>query len=247
MAKELPFFKFEPASWKFGRIQRQPDAIKICFIDFCCKFWYDGCSMTLEDAKLDFGTDEIETLIKNKIIHTDGENVWVNFLIDQLEKITGKSLQASLAGKASAAAREAKKIELNDGSTDVERNPTDKIRGEEIRGEESLKAEQARPTYANFLKFFNEKMQRKFRGCDKSKRQFAARAKQGYTAHDFAKAIEALKNDLYHISSSFIYATPELITRPDKLEKFINQVNANPNRYDVGEVDYDAKWNSKTE
>lgn len=106
----------------------------------------------------------------------------------------------------------------------------------------NLNAEQARPVYDNFLKFFNEKMNRAFKGCDKSRRQFAARIKQGYTAQDFAKAIEALKNDKYHIDCAFKNATPEFITRPDKLEKFINQVNSNPDRYNVGEVDYDEKW-----
>ena len=112
---------------------------------------------------------------------------------------------------------------------------------------QNLKAEQARPTYDNFLKFFNEKMNRKFKGCDKSKRQFAARVKQGYGAKDFVKAIEALKNDQYHIDTSFKHVTPEFITRPDKLEKFINQVNSNPSRYNVGNLDYDEKWSMKTE
>lgn len=145
---------------------------------------------------------------------------------------SGKSRKQKQANEASALkskqgeANEAVKVKVNDTVNDTN----------------SLNVEQARPTYDNFLKFFNEKMNRGFKGCDKSRRQFAARIKQGYTAQDFAKAIEALKNDRYHIDSAFKNATPEFITRPDKLEKFINQVNSNPDRYNVGEVDYNEKW-----
>ena len=69
---------------------------------------------------------------------------------------------------------------------------------------------------------FNEISGRGFRYSDsKAERQFKARLKDGYTREDFANAIENLYKDQFHKDSGFKNATPEFITRPDKLEKFL--------------------------
>jgi hypothetical protein len=39
MAKELPYFKFEPAQWDNGKIQFCDDDIKGIFIEMCCMYW----------------------------------------------------------------------------------------------------------------------------------------------------------------------------------------------------------------
>ena len=71
MSKELPYFKFEPAEWMFGRIQRQDDHVKAGFINLICKYWHKECQMTLKDAEMDFGKDVIHTLVNNNIIKKD--------------------------------------------------------------------------------------------------------------------------------------------------------------------------------
>jgi hypothetical protein len=63
------------------------------------------------------------------------------------------------------------------------------------------------------------------KGDSKSKRQFSARRKEGFTMDDFQKALLALHQDKWHIqggetSTPYYYATPEYITRADKLNKF---------------------------
>ncbi len=67
------------------------------------------------------------------------------------------------------------------------------------------------------------RVKRHFRGDTKSKRQFKARLADGYTGKDFEKAVKNMYRDQFHRDNNFKYATPELISRPDKLEKFINQ------------------------
>ena len=76
--------------------------------------------------------------------------------------------------------------------------------------------------YDSFISFFNKKLNKWYRGDSKSKRQFMARLKEGYTGDDFALAIKNLLKDAHHIDSEFQWATPELITRVDKLQYFIN-------------------------
>ena len=82
--------------------------------------------------------------------------------------------------------------------------------------------------YVSFLKHFNETVGRNFRGCAKSKRNFYARIKQGYTIKDFQKAIVSAKADKFHVDNDYKYITPEFITRQDKLDRYINQT---PKRY----------------
>ena len=82
--------------------------------------------------------------------------------------------------------------------------------------------------YVSFLKHFNETIGRNFRGCAKSKRNFYARIKQGYTIKDFQKAIVSAKADKFHVDNDYKYITPEFITRQDKLDRYINQT---PKRY----------------
>lgn len=57
---------------------------------------------------------------------------------------------------------------------------------------------------------------------DKAKRQILARLKEGYTKTDIIKGIEGCYNDSYHKETNHKYLTLEFISRPDKLEKFVN-------------------------
>lgn len=56
---------------------------------------------------------------------------------------------------------------------------------------------------------------------DKSERQFNARIKEGYTIDELIQATENCMNDDYHKENPK-YLTLEFITRPDKLQKYIN-------------------------
>lgn len=101
-------------------------------------------------------------------------------------------------------------------------NRKDNIREDNIR--DSSKPELGTSgKFKKFISYFNEKLGKKYRGCSKSKSQFNARLKDGYTAEDFAKAIENALKDEHHKNNAYKHLTPEFITRSDKLEKFINQ------------------------
>lgn len=72
------------------------------------------------------------------------------------------------------------------------------------------------------LKFFNETTKKNFKKInDKTRRAFNARIKEGYTKVDIMKAILNCSKDQFHIENPN-YLTPEFISRPDKLEKFLN-------------------------
>jgi hypothetical protein len=56
----------------------------------------------------------------------------------------------------------------------------------------------------------------------KAKSQLKQRLKEGYTKEDIIKAITNASKDPHHIESNYKYITLEFITRPDKLERFVN-------------------------
>ena len=141
MAKENPWFKFEPAEWMFGRIQRQTPELKGVFIDLICKYWHRQCEMSVLDAELDFGKENIDVLFSKGIIHNNNDESYISisFLYEQMDGIKKTSEKNSKSGKASAAKRKALaeqkrttvKPPLNDRSTD-------KIRGDKKIEEEII-------------------------------------------------------------------------------------------------------------
>jgi uncharacterized phage protein (TIGR02220 family) len=74
--------------------------------------------------------------------------------------------------------------------------------------------------YVDFVAFLNGKTGRGFKGDTKSKRQFHARIKEGWTRTEFELAISNAVNDPYHKDTGYKYLTPEFLTRSDKLDRF---------------------------
>ena len=56
----------------------------------------------------------------------------------------------------------------------------------------------------------------------KTKIQIKDRLKEGYTKEDIVNAIRNASKDPHHIEFNYKYLTLEFITRPDKLDRFVN-------------------------
>ena len=56
----------------------------------------------------------------------------------------------------------------------------------------------------------------------KTKTQIKQRLKEGYTKDDIVNAIRNASKDPFHIESSYKYLTLEFLTKPDKLDRFVN-------------------------
>lgn len=79
--------------------------------------------------------------------------------------------------------------------------------------------------FDKLLLFFNTTTGKNIRVVnDKTKRQFNARLKEGYTKADIFNAIKNCHNDDYHKKNPK-YLTLEFISRSDKLEKYSNYQN----------------------
>ena len=87
----MNWFKFDPTKWLTGRINRAPDYVQVAFVRLCCLYWVDECNMTAERAELEAGDDAFLYLVKQKIIKSEGGNIFIDFLDSNMDEIIAKS------------------------------------------------------------------------------------------------------------------------------------------------------------
>lgn len=89
MAKELPYFKFEPAVWDSGNIQMCSRESKGNFIDLCSLYWLrlGELPYALALQKLFNGNkDALKELLEYDIIQVDNGQIVISFLDEQLSE-----------------------------------------------------------------------------------------------------------------------------------------------------------------
>lgn len=89
MAKELPYFKFEPNEWENGNIQLCSREDKGLYVDICSIYWsrLGDLSLKLVVKKLCGGNaSALDSLIEEEIIKVDDGKIHILFLDDQLNE-----------------------------------------------------------------------------------------------------------------------------------------------------------------
>ena len=102
MAKELPYFKFEPSLWENGNIQLCSFEAQGVFISVCSMYWQRLGDLPYKLAlmKVCRGSDVLlEELITSGVLKTERENIIISFLDDQLEEFKIISNKRSEAGR----------------------------------------------------------------------------------------------------------------------------------------------------
>ena len=103
MAKELPYFKFEPSEWDNGIIQMCSRESKGLFIDICAMYWarLGNLPYKLVVQKLCNGNaNALHELMQEQVFSIADEQIVIKFLDIQLSEFGHKSDQASKAAKA---------------------------------------------------------------------------------------------------------------------------------------------------
>lgn len=102
MAKDLPYFKFFCSEWSDGDITLENFETQGLFINICAYYWSNECVISLEKAKKKFKhCNEIcfDNLINSGIIKIIEGNLSINFLNEQQNERSFKSLTNSENGK----------------------------------------------------------------------------------------------------------------------------------------------------
>jgi len=143
MAKELPYFKFEPNEWENGNIQILSREHKGLFIDLCCMYWsrLGDVPYKLAVQKLCAGNaTALDSLCEENIIALEEGQICIDFLNEQLDAFGNTSTQNSNNAKEGWRKRKlAKESSERNASASDPQSESDAIREEKKREEEIRK------------------------------------------------------------------------------------------------------------
>ena len=131
----LQWFKFNPSNWMMGKIMRCPETTQARFLRLCCLYWNKDCSLSYEDAEIEVDDEHLKTLMKKKIIDSDGEYIFIEFLNIQFSEIEDTKIEKSKSGKIGNLKRwhpnaysdfQSKKISLSEALKIAEQSHTDR-------------------------------------------------------------------------------------------------------------------------
>jgi hypothetical protein len=99
MAKELPYFKFEPAEYLTKNISFCSLSAQGLFVNICSYYWQRNCSLTKDQLlrRLNYET-EFNELVEEGIIDLINDNISIKFLDAQLIDVELKSATNSVNG-----------------------------------------------------------------------------------------------------------------------------------------------------
>jgi len=139
MAKELPYFKFEPGAWENGNIQMVSRSDKGLFIDLCAMYWsrLGNVPVKLAIQKLCAGNATALTpLCEAEIITIIEGDICIDFLNEQLDEFENTSTQNSKNAREGWLKRRKNKETSDRNATAlIPQSETDARRGEKRRGE----------------------------------------------------------------------------------------------------------------
>jgi hypothetical protein len=134
MAKELPYFKFEPNAWDNGNIQLCSREDKGLFIDVCSTYWsrlgelpYALALQKHCNGKL----DALDVLVSNQIITVEDGQIIIEFLDEQLNEFQETSEKRRSAANKRWSDASALQMQSKSNAIREEKKREDKIRKEE--------------------------------------------------------------------------------------------------------------------
>ena len=232
MAKELPYFKFEPNQWENGNIQICSREDKGLFMDLCSMYWSRLGDVPLKLAinKLCGGNaTAFDSLIQEKIFTVIDGLICIDFLNEQLDEFDGTSKKNSENAKIGWVKRRQIKEESDRNATASKSQcENDAIREDKKRVEKIKEEETNEPptkvdeiNFDVLLTYINETFGRSFKVVnDKVKTAYKKTLKQGYKKYQIMQAIQNAKNAPFHIENNYQYCTVEYFSRPKTIDLF---------------------------
>lgn len=137
MAKELPYFQFEPAEYLTKDISFCSLSAQGLFINICSYYWQRQCDLSKEQFLRRFNyLNEFEELLKEGIIDIENEKIKIKFLDNQYLKATEfskeQSRKGSLGGRPKKPIESQIKPEINPNESQTKAIIKDNIKEDNI-------------------------------------------------------------------------------------------------------------------
>jgi hypothetical protein len=244
MAKELPYFKFEPNQWENGNIQMCSREDKGLFMDLCSMYWsrLGDLPFKLAVQKLCVGNaTAFDSLIQEKIFTIVDGMICIDYLNEQLSEFDNTSKINSKNAKDGWEKRRKDKALSDRNATAL--NPqcqSDAIREEEIR-EEEIKEDKINRSielerqFEDFWNAYDKKVDTK-----KCKEKFF-------------KFAESQRNMIMNTVQSYVLSTPEKKFRKNPLtwlngEGWKDEIHKSPIKInDRKPISYEDLMNAETD
>jgi hypothetical protein len=155
MAKELPYFQFEPAEYLTKDVSFCSLAAQGLFINLCAYYWQRECSLTKDQIlrRLNYPKESNE-LITEGVIDLEGENIIIKFLDVQYDNATTKSRinseNGAKGGRPKKPKRNPKETETKPNQKQIE-SESKGIREEKIKEDNIIEEEIIKPKENNLV------------------------------------------------------------------------------------------------
>lgn len=157
MAKELPYFKFEPAEYLTKDISFCSLSAQGLFINICSYYWQRNCKLTKEQLlkRLNHET-ELNELIQEGVINLIENNIFIKFLDNQLNEVEIKSKTNSINGGKGGRPKQ----NPTESETKPKQNPTESESISETKGirEDKIKLDNNKTSLETRTLAFKEKL-----------------------------------------------------------------------------------------
>ena len=226
MAKELPYFQFEPAEYLTKDISFCSLSAQGLFINICSYYWQRNCNLTEKQLlkRLDF-VNELNELIDEDIIEINDGFIIIEFLDNQRDKAIQNSKKNTENGKKGGRPKTQNKPKVNPNESQTKGIRRDKIIKEEIIEDKSVF------TPEQFLEWFNSSRTKLLQkpsnsnylsSHDKTHLEILT---SRYKGEDFGKAFHNLCNDKWANESNQII--PKHFLKPENFDKYL-QIEPKP-------------------
>lgn len=140
MAKELPYFQFEPAEYLTKDVSFCSLSAQGLFINICSYYWQRNCELTEEQVlrRLNY-KKELDELIGEGVIVSDCGNLSIKFLDLQKDKATQTSNKNRVNGAKGGRPKTQIKPKLNPTKSQTKGIREDKIKEDEIKLDNNIK------------------------------------------------------------------------------------------------------------
>ena len=154
---KLQWFKFTTSDWMMGKIQRCPEITQARFLRLCCLYWNKECVLSIDDAEIEVDKEHLNILISKKVIKIYQENIFIEFLNEQLDEVCETSEKRRVAVNKRWEKQRSKELQNNTSvlnkDTIVIQNDTEerRVELEEKREDKNI------PDFSEFLIYAKEK------------------------------------------------------------------------------------------